>query len=145
MLNPDPNLTFLDDVAVTTSKVSSVVDFQKSRNMGRGGLPLYLNIYLTQAATSSANQLTVLLVASSGATPGATDYAVAYGGRILVNIPESALGTTGLLYRGALPEGIKYERLALYLLATTALDTPKLKAFLSLESDVDGETTTESA
>jgi len=142
----DANLRFLNDVAVTTSKVSSVIDGQKIRNLARSGKPLMLNIYLTQAATSSANQLTVLLVASSGADPGATDYAWAYGGRILVNIPESAMGVTGaLLYRGALPEKILYERLALYLLATTALDTPKFKAFLSLGSDVDGEITTESA
>lgn len=142
----DSNLYFLNDVAVTTSKVSSVIDGQKIRNLGRSGKPAILNIYLTQAATSSANQLTILLVASSGATPGATDYAWPYGGRILVNIPESAMGTTGtLLYRGALPEKLLYERLALYLLATTALDTPKLTAFLSIGSDVDGETTTKSA
>jgi hypothetical protein len=141
----DSNLRFLNDVAVTTSKVSSVIDGQKIRNLARSGKPVLLNIYLTQVATSSANQLTILLVASSGATPGATDYAVAYGGRILVNMPESAMGAVGLIYRGALPEKILYEQLALYLLATTALDTPKLKAFLSLGSDVDGAITTASA
>lgn len=134
----DSNLYFAKDQAITASAVSTILDGKKITDMGRGN-PVYLNIYVTTIFTSTtANQLTIQLISSSGADPGASDVFVP-----LVGPRSSALlQQTGLIYRAPLPVGIPYERVGLYFLATTALAAGKITAFLSLGGDVDQVLTT---
>ena len=133
----DSNLLFANALAITTSKVSTVIDGKYLRDIGRG-TPIYLNIYLDTVFTTAANGLTIQLVASSGADPGASDVvATPMDARL-----ASAMLTTGLLKRWALPQDIPYERIALWFLATTALVAGKITSFLSLGQDSDVKTTT---
>jgi hypothetical protein len=134
----DSNLRFANALAITTSRVSTdVVNGKYLRDIGRG-VPIYLNIYLDTVFTTAANGLTIQLVSSSGADPGASDvFAEVMPVRL-----ASAMLTTGLLMRWALPEDIPYERIALWFLATTALVAGKITAFLSLGQDSDVRTTT---
>jgi hypothetical protein len=133
----DSNLRFANALAITTSKASTIVDGKYLKDWGRGR-PVYLNIYLNTIFTSAANGLTIQLIASSGADPGSTDVIHTVMDARLA----SAMQTTGLLVRWALPQDIPYERVGLWLLATTALAVGKIDAFLSLGQDSDVVTTT---
>jgi len=134
----DSNLRFSKEQAITVSAISAnIIDGKALRDMGRGQ-PIYLNIYLTTVFTTSANSLTIQLVSSSGADPGANDVFM----DVMKARLASAMLSTGLLARMALPEGIPYERLGLYYLATTALVAGKIDAFLTLGEDSDVRTTT---
>jgi hypothetical protein len=134
----DSNLRFASGLAITTSKASTVLDGKYITKYAKG-VPLYLNIYLDTIFTSAANGLTIHLIASSGADPAsATD-------KIMEVLPArlaSAMLTTGLLQRVALPASLAYERIALWFLATTALAAGAITAFLSLGQDSDTVTTT---
>jgi hypothetical protein len=134
----DSNLRFSNEQAITVSAISTnIVDGKALRDMGRGQ-PVYLNVYLTTVFTTSANSLTIQLVSSSAADPGASDvYMDVMKARL-----ASAMLTTGLLLRMALPEDIPYQKLGLYFLATTALVAGKISAFLTLGQDSDARTTT---
>jgi hypothetical protein len=134
----DSNLRFSNEQAITVSAISTnIIDGKALRDMGRGQ-PIYLNIYLTTVFTTSANSLTIKLVSSSAADPGASDgYMDVMQARL-----ASAMLTTGLLLRMALPEDIPYQKLGLYFLATTALVAGKISAFLTLGQDSDARTTT---
>jgi hypothetical protein len=137
----DSNLRFASGLAITTSKVSTVLDGKKITDYAKG-MPLYLNVYLDTVFTTAANSLTVLLINSSGADP---DYVVSAADKVLEVVPArlaSVMLTTGLLARVALPSTNKYERIALWFLATTALVAGKITAFLSLGQDSDTVTTT---
>ena len=133
----DSNLRFANELAITTSKVSTVLDGVKLRDFGRGQ-PVYLNIYLTTAFTTAANGLTIQIISSSGADPN--------GGDVFMDVMParlaSAMLTTGLLMRVAWPQDVPYERVGLWFLATTALVAGKITAFLSLGAASDVETTT---
>ena len=134
----DSNLRFSKDQAITASAISSnIIDGKALRDMARGN-PIYLNIYLTTVFTTSANGLTIQLVSSSGADPGSSDVFL----EVMKARLASAMLTTGLLVRMAMPEGIPYERLGLYYLATTALVAGTITAFLTLGEDSDQRTTT---
>ena len=134
----DSNLRFSNDQAITTSAISTnIVNGAALRDMGRGQ-PVYLNIYLTTVFTTSANSLTIQLVSSSAADPGASDVFM----DVMKARLASAMLTTGLLMRMALPEGIPFQKLGLYYLATTALVAGKISAFLTLGEDSDVRTTT---
>lgn len=134
----DSNLRFSNEQAITTSAISTnIIDGKLLRDMGRGE-PVYLNVYLTTVFTTAANSLTIQLVSSSAADPGASDvYMDVMKARL-----ASVMLTTGLLLRMALPEDIPYQKLGLYYLATTALVAGKITAFLSLGQDSDVRTTT---
>jgi hypothetical protein len=134
----DSNLRFSNEQAITVSAISTnIIDGKALRDMGRGQ-PIYLNIYLTTVFTTAANSLTIKLVSSSAADPGASDgYMDVMAARL-----ASAMLTTGLLLRMALPEDIPYQKLGLYYLATTALVAGKISAFLTLGQDSDARTTT---
>jgi hypothetical protein len=134
----DSNLRFSSDQAITASAISTnIIDGKALRDMARGN-PIYLNIYLTTVFTTAANSLTIQLVSSSGADPGSGD--------VFMDVMKARLAsvmlTTGLLMRIALPEGIPYERLGLYYLATTSLVAGKITAFFTLGEDSDVRTTT---
>jgi hypothetical protein len=138
----DSNLRFASGLAITTSKVSTVLDGKKITDYAKG-MPLYLNVYLDTVFTTAANGLTILLINSSGADPA---YDTSSADKVLEVVPArlaSAMLTTGLLARVPLPStGTKYERIALWFLATTALVAGKITAFLSLGQDSDTVTTT---
>jgi len=134
----DSNLRFSSDQAITASAISTnIIDGKALRDIARGN-PIFLNIYLTTVFTTAANSLTIKLVSSSGADPGSGDGFL----DVMQARLASAMLTTGLLMRLALPEGIPYERLGLYYLATTALVAGKITAFLTLGEDSDVRTTT---
>ena len=133
----DSNLRFALDLAITTSKVSTVLDGENLRDFGRGQ-PVYLNIYLTTVFTTAANGLTVQLISSSGADPGASDVFM----DVMPARLASAMLTTGLLMRVAWPQDVPYERVGLWFLATTALVAGKITAYLSLGQASDVKTTT---
>jgi hypothetical protein len=134
----DSNLRFSNDQAITTSAISTnIIDGKAIRDIGRGE-PVYLNIYLTTIFTSAANLLTIQLVSSSAADPGSADVFM----DVMKARAASAMQTTGLLMRMALPEDIPYQKLGLYYLATTALAAGKISAFLTLGQDSDVRTTT---
>ena len=133
----DSNLVFATALAITTSKVSTVLDGKYIHDIGRG-TPIYLNIYLTTAFTTAANGLTIQLVASSGADPGASDVVQ----EVMPARLASAMLTTGLLKRIPLTLDIPYERWGLWFLATTALVAGAITAFLSLGQDSEKPTTT---
>jgi hypothetical protein len=134
----DSNLRFSKDQAITASAISTnIIDGKALRDMARGN-PIFLNIYLTTVFTTSANGLTIQLVCSSGADPGSSDVFM----EVMKARLASAMLTTGLLMRMALPEGIPYERLGLYYLATTALVASTITTFLTLGEDSDVRTTT---
>jgi len=134
----DSNLRFCNDQAITASAISTnIIDGKAVRDIGRGQ-PIYLNVYLTTVFTTAANSLTIQLVSSSAADPGASDvYMDVMKARL-----ASAMLTTGLLLRMALPEDIPYQKLGLYFLATTSLVAGKITAFLTLGQDSDVRTTT---
>ena len=134
----DSNLRFSNDQAITTSAISTnIIDGKALRDMARGQ-PIYLNVYLTTVFTTAANSLTIQLVSSSAADPGSADvYMDVMKARL-----ASAMLTTGLLLRMALPNDIPYQKLGLYYLATTALVAGKINAFLTLGQDADARTTT---
>lgn len=124
---PDAKLTFCTDQAITDSAVSgTILDGEDLRDFGKGQ-EVYLNIFLTTAFTSAANQLSVQIVSSSGASPGASDVF----NTIFVRA-ASKMQTTGLIYQAPWPKGVPYEQVALYFLATTTLAAGKVTAFLSL-------------
>ena len=133
----DSNLRFALDLAITTSKVSAVLDGENLRDFGRGQ-PVYLNIYLTTVFTTAANSLTVQLVSSSGADPNGSDVFM----DVMPARLASAMLTTGLLMRVAWPQDVPYERVGLWFLATTALVAGKITAYLSLGQASDVKTTT---
>lgn len=134
----DSNLRFSKEQAITASAISTnIIDGKALRDMARGQ-PIYLNIYLTTVFTTAANSLTIQLVSSSAADPGASDVFM----DVMKARLASAMLTTGLLCRMALPEGIPYQKIGLYYLATTALVAGKIDAFLTLGEDSDVRTTT---
>ena len=133
----DSNLRFALDLAITTSKVSTVLDGENLRDFGRGQ-PVYLNIYLATVFTTAANSLTVQLISSSGADPGAADVFM----DVMPARLASAMLTTGLLMRVAWPQDVPYERVGLWFLATTALVAGKITAYLTLGQASDVKTTT---
>ena len=133
----DSNLRFALDLAITDSKVSTVLDGVNLRDFGRGQ-PVYLNIYLATIFTSAANSLTVQLVSSSGADPNGSDVFM----DVMPARLASAMLTTGLLMRVAWPQDVPYERVGLWFLATTALVAGKITAYLSLGQASDVKTTT---
>ena len=134
----DSNTRFSNEQAITTSAISTnIIDGKALRDMARGQ-PIYLNVYLTTVFTTSANSLTIQLVSSSAADPGSSDvYMDVMKARL-----ASAMLTTGLLLRMALPNDIPYQKLGLYYLATTALVAGKVNAFLTIGQDSDARTTT---
>jgi hypothetical protein len=136
----DSNLRFANALAITTSKVSTVLDGKYITKIGKG-TPLYLNIYLNTIFTTTTDSLTIMLIASSGADP---NYATSPADKMLEVMPArtaATMLTTGLLARLALPCEIPYERIALWFLATTALASGAIDAFLSLGQDSDTKTT----
>ena len=133
----DSNLRFANDLAITNSKVSTILDGEKLRDFGRGQ-PLYLNIYLTTVFTTAADELTIQLISSSGADPGAADVFM----EVMPVRLASAMLTTGLLKRVPWPQDVPYERVGLWFLATTELVAGTITAFLSLGAASDVETTT---
>lgn len=134
----DSNTRFSNEQAITTSAISTnIIDGKALRNMARGQ-PIYLNVYLTTVFTTSANSLTIQLVSSSAADPGASDVFM----DVMKARLASAMLTTGLLLRMALPNDIPYQKLGLYYLATTALVAGKISAFLTIGQDSDERTTT---
>jgi hypothetical protein len=138
----DSNLRFSNAQAITASAVSTyVLDGKYIRKIGKG-TPLYLNIYLNTAFTTTTDALTILLIASSGADPS---YSTSPADKVLEVMPSrtaAVMQTTGLLARLALPCEIPYERIALWFLATTNLAVGKIDAFLTLGQDNDSKTTT---
>jgi len=133
----DSNLRFANDLAITDSKVSEVLDGEKLRDFGRGQ-PVYLNIYLTTVFTSSGNGLTIQIISSSGADPGAADVFM----DVMPARLASAMLTPGLLMRVAWPQDVPYERVGLWFLATTALVAGTITAYLTLGAASDVQTTT---
>ena len=133
----DSNLRFANDLAITDSKESSILDGEKLRDFGRGQ-PVYLNIYLTTVFTTAANGLTIQLISSSGADPGAADVFM----DVMPARLASAMLTPGLLMRVAWPQDVPYERVGLWFLATSALAAGEITAFLSLGQPSDVKTTT---
>jgi hypothetical protein len=134
----DSNTRFSNEQAITVSAISTnIIDGKALRDMARGQ-PIYLNIYLTTVFTTAANSLTIQLVSSSAADPGASDVFV----DVMKARLASAMLTTGLLMRWALPEDIPYQKLGLYFLATTTLVAGKISAFLTIGQDSDARTTT---
>jgi hypothetical protein len=129
----DTNLTFSRAVAITTSKASTILDGQSVKNIAKGQ-PLYLNIYVDTAFTSTvANQLSVQIISSSGADPGASDTFCT----VIAARSSSVLQSTGCIWRAAWPMGVPYERIGLYYLATTALAAGYVSAFLTLGEGED--------
>lgn len=123
----DNALVFAAALAITNSKVSTILDAKTIRDFGRGQ-ELYLNIYLSTVFTTAANGLSVQIVSSSGADPGSTDvFQTIFGPRL-----ASAMLNTGYICRMAWPIGVPYERVGLYFLATTALVAGILDAFLTI-------------
>jgi hypothetical protein len=134
----DQDLIFSDDQAITDSAVSTyIVNGNKLRDFGRGN-PVWLNIYLTTVFTTAANSLTIQLISSSAADPGSSDVFV----DIMKARTAATMLTTGLLCRVPWPEGVPYQKVALYYLATTTLVAGKIKAFLTLGEGSDIRTTT---
>ena len=87
--------------AITTSKLSAnTLDLEEIKDLGRGS-PIYINCYINQAFTSSANAITINLVASSGANPANTDKVLELKGVT----SESSLGSTGKLFQDGLAGG----------------------------------------
>jgi hypothetical protein len=124
---PDKKLFFAEDQAITASAISEdIIDGEALRDIGKGQ-EVYLNIFLVTAFTSAANQLSVQIVSSSGADPGASDVF----NTVFVRA-ASAMQTTGLIYQAPWPKGVPYERVGLYFLATTALAEGVVTAFLTL-------------
>ena len=127
----DTSLNFSVGIAITTSKVSTVLDGKTLRDFGRGA-PIYLNIYLDTAFTSTtANELTIAIVSSSGADPAVTDHPIS-----VLQRSSDHLQSTGCIFRGAWPVGVQYERVALAYIATTALAAGYISAYLTLGGDV---------
>lgn len=128
----DSNMVFSKDQAITVSAISSnTLNGKNIRDFGRGQ-EVYLNIYLTTAFTSAANALTIQIVSSSGAAPGATP--------VFMKVFErtaALMQSTGLIRRMAWPVGVPYEHVGLYYLATTALEVGTVSAFLTLGQSDD--------
>jgi len=124
----DKILFFDDAIAVTTSRVgSNVINLANIQDVAKGQ-PVFMNVLVTTAFSSATDQLTVTLIASSGAAPGSSD-------KVLELVPAkaaSALTAGASLFRGPLPEGIPYKQINVYYLATTALATGKISSFLSI-------------
>lgn len=133
----DSNLRFANALSITNSKLSTVLDGKYLKDLGRG-TPLWLNIYLNTVFTTGADTLAVQIVSSSGADPDSGDVFQT----IMPARAASAMLTTGLLWRQPLPEGIPYERVALYFVSATTLVAGKIDAFLTLGEDSDTRTTT---
>lgn len=124
---PDAKLVFSEDQAITASAISAnILDGEDLRDFGKGQ-EVYLNIFLTTAFTSAANELSVQIVSSSGASPGSSDVF-----NTIFRRAASLMGNAGLLYQAPWPKGVPYERVGLYYLATTALAAGTVTAFLSL-------------
>jgi hypothetical protein len=134
----DTNLTFCKDQAITASAISAnLIDGKAVRDFGRGN-EIYLNIYCTTIFTSTtANELSVQIVSSSGADPGSSDVF-----NTIFRRSSALLQQTGLVYRAPWPVGVPYERLGLYFLATTSLAAGKITAFLTLGGAEDQVLTT---
>jgi hypothetical protein len=127
----DTNLVIDWQGAITVSRVSAnILDMQSIRNVAKGQ-PVYLNIYVDTAFTTDTDTLAILLISSSGATPGATDFVTA-GGTIMTARAASALLSTGYIYKGALPENIPYERVGLYYTVNAAIAAGYVSAFLTI-------------
>jgi len=128
----DKKLYLADDQAITASAIGgTILDGKALRDFG-AGQEVYLNIFLTTAFTSAANQLSVQIVSSSGNDPTSGDVF----NTVFVRA-ASALQTTGCIYQAPWPKGVPYERVALYFLATTALAVGKVTAFLTLGQSED--------
>ena len=124
----DTKLSFTaGPLAITTSKVLVVIDAKAVRDFGRGQ-PMYLNVWLDTIFTSAANGLTLQIISSSGADPGSGDvFNTIFGPRL-----ASAMQVTGYIYQAPWPDGVPYERVSLYALATTALAAGKIDAFFTI-------------
>lgn len=116
--------------AITTDRVTSILDVGDIEDMGKTGSPLYINVFLATAFSSDTECQSVVLVASSGADPGTSDV-------VMTLIPltaASALKPAKLLGRFPLPmerlKGMTEVALAYVGNGTTAAG--KIKAFISL-------------
>lgn len=123
----DTNLKFAAAQSITASAVSgTILDAKAIRDFGRGQ-EVYLNIYVTTAFTSAANNLCVQIISSSGADPTSSDVF-----NTIFLRAASLLGNVGCVYRAPWPVGVPYERVALYFLCTTNLAAGAVSAFLTL-------------
>lgn len=129
----DAKLFFDDAQAVTTSKLSAnVIDIGDISDVAKGS-PVYVNIYVDTAFSSDTEQVTIDLVASTGA-------AMTAGDKVMELVPATAassLTSAGLLKRVALPEGMSGNYIGVYYTATTAVASGKFTTFLSIGSADD--------
>ena len=133
----DKNLEFANELPITDSQISTVLDGGKLKDFGRGQ-PVYLNIYLTTAFTSAANSLTIQLVSATGVDPDDGDVFM----DVMPARLASVMQTPGLLMRVAWPQDVPGERVGLWFKVSAALAVGKITAFLSLGAASDVQTTT---
>ena len=124
----DAYLIFDDNVAVTTSKISTnVVDLENISDVAKGQ-PVYINIEVSTAFTSAANTVDIVLISSDDATPNASDGFIT----LIAAKAASTMGSVGRIFKAALPEDIPYNTIGLSYVATTALAAGKFTSYLSI-------------
>lgn len=124
----DAYLIFDDNVAVTTSKISTnVVDLENISDVAKGQ-PVYINIEVSTAFTSAANTVDIVLISSDDATPNASDRFIT----LIAAKAASAMGSVGRIFKAALPEDIPYNTIGLSYVATTALAAGRFTSYLSI-------------
>jgi len=124
----DSYLIFDDNVAVTTSKISTnVVDLENITDVAKGQ-PVYINIDVSLAFTSAVNTIDIVLISSDDATPDANDGFIT----LIAAKAASTLGTVGKIFKAALPEDIPYNTIGLSYVATTALAVGKFTSYLTI-------------
>jgi len=123
----DEKLIFSDAQAITVSAQSSNdIDLGAAGLDIGAGTPIYLNIFLDTAFTTSANTLAITLRHGTTSKPDTTILTV------LEATATSSLLTVGLLRKIALPNDLA-EFIDLYYTCSTTLAAGKITAFLSLD------------
>lgn len=124
----DYKLVFDDaTTAITTDRVTTVLDLGSITEAGEG-TPVFIEVWLDTAFSSATETLTVHLVSKASTDPAKTDVLMT----VLPATAVSGLGTPGLLAKVPLPSEGLDSHVALAYVATAALASGKIKAFLSI-------------
>jgi hypothetical protein len=127
----DYQLVFDEAQAVTTSKVSSVIDFEEIDEPGRGQ-PLYINIYVDTAFSSDTETIAIDLITSTASSPAAGDEVMRIMEPTAVD-SVSGLHEPGLVAKVPLPSTGLKRYVALSYVAPTAVASGKFTSYLSID------------
>jgi hypothetical protein len=129
----DAKLVFDSEVAVTDGSTSTnVVDIGSLSKIAKG-TPIYFNLVVNTAFSVDTETVDILVCNSDTNPPEAADVILTKQ----LSVAATQLGKKGFVYRAALPDIAYLDYLNVVYVATTAVATGKVSAFLTIGQDSD--------